>query len=388
MQSECLIVTQCFYPDVGGIETLMTALADNCAAVGRPVTVLAERIRNDPPAPPPAKPYAIERFGGPRPWRRWRKRARLAAILKERSARLAGIFANSWKSIEALPSQGGVPVSVLAHGMEYPLHASASKKRRIAAALARCDAVIANSHYTAKLVLPYLGERADKLQIVNPAIDPMPIPSADALKAIRGRIGGGDPIIATMARLEPRKGIDATIRALPEILERHPGCRYAVGGSGADRGRLEALAASLNVRQAVVFLGRVSDAEKAALLTVADVFAMPVRREGPSVEGFGMGYLEAAWFGVPALAGRDGGAADAVLDGETGLVCDGANQDEVEDSLLSLLSDAALRKRLGIAARERVKRELTWAVAIHRYLESFTKAATRLSTVAALPRKP
>ncbi len=56
MQSECLIVTQCFYPDVGGIETLMTALADNCAAVGRPVTVLAERIRNDPPAPPPAKP--------------------------------------------------------------------------------------------------------------------------------------------------------------------------------------------------------------------------------------------------------------------------------------------------------------------------------------------
>jgi phosphatidylinositol alpha-1,6-mannosyltransferase len=195
------------------------------------------------------------------------------------------------------------------------------------------------------------------------------------LKAIRGRIGGGAPIIATMARLEPRKGIDATIRALPAVLERHPGCRYAVGGSGADRGRLEALAASLNVRQAVVFLGRVSDEEKAALLSVADVYAMPVRREGPSVEGFGMGYLEAAWFGVPALAGRDGGAADAVLDGETGLVCDGANQDEVDGSLLSLLGDAALRKRLGIAAQERVKRELTWSVAIQRFLETFTKRA-------------
>jgi phosphatidylinositol alpha-1,6-mannosyltransferase len=375
MQSECLIVTQCFYPDVGGIETLMTALADNCAAAGRPVTVLAERVRNRPPAPPPAKPYAIERFGGPRPWRRWRKRARLAAILKDRSARLAGIFADSWKSVEALPSPCGVPVSVLAHGMEYPLHASAGKKRRIAAALARCNAVIANSHYTAKLVLPYLGERPDKLQIVHPAIDPMPIPSADALKAIRDRIGGGDPVIATMARLEPRKGIDATIRALPAILQRHPGCRYAVGGSGADRGRLEALAASLNVRQAVVFLGRVSDEEKAALLAIADVYAMPVRREGPSVEGFGMGYLEAAWFGVPALAGRDGGAADAVLDGETGLVCDGANQDEVDGSLLSLLGDAALRKRLGIAAQERVKRELTWSVAIQRFLETFTKRA-------------
>ena len=88
-----------------------------------------------------------------------------------------------------------------------------------------------------------------------------------------------------------------------------------------------------------------------------------------------MGYLEAAWFGVPALAGRDGGAADAVLDGETGLVCDGANQDEVDGSLLSLLGDAALRKRLGIAAQERVKRELTWSVAIQRFLETFTKRA-------------
>ena len=78
---------------------------------------------------------------------------------------------------------------------------------------------------------------------------------------------------------------------------------------GADRGRLEALAASLGVSQAAVFLGRVSDAEKAALLAAADVYAMPVRREGPSVEGFGIGYVEAAWFGVPSLAGRDGGAA-------------------------------------------------------------------------------
>ncbi len=377
MQSECLIVTQCFYPDVGGIETLMTALADNCATAGLSVTVLAERVRLDLPAPAAAKPYAIERFGGPRPWRRWRKRIRLATILKERSAGLAGIFTDSWKSIEALPSRLETPVSVLAHGMEYPLKASPSKKRRIATALARCDTVIANSHYTASLVLPYLGERPDKLQIIHPAIDPMPQPSAEAMQTVRARIGGGDPIVATVARLEPRKGIDAVIRALPEILERHPGCRYAVGGAGGDRGRLEELAATLNVRQAVVFLGRVSDAEKAALLAVADVFAMPVRREGQSVEGFGISYLEAGWFGVPSLAGRDGGAADAVIDGETGLVCGGADQGEVEYSLLSLLGDAALRKKLGAAAQERVKRELTWPVAIHHYLESFTRAAKR-----------
>ena len=377
MPSECLIVTQCFYPDVGGIETMMTALADNCAAAGHPVTVIAERVRHEPAASPPAKPYTIERFGGPRPWRRWSKRMKLGSILKERAEGIAGIFADSWKSVEALPSRLNVPVSVLAHGMEFPVHASSGKKKRIAAALARADAVIANSHYTAKLVHPYLGAREDKLQIVHPAIDPMAEPSSGDLRAIRERIGGGDPVIVTVARLEPRKGIDAVIGALPEILDRHPGCVYAVGGAGSDRGRLEELAAEHNVRQSVIFLGRVTDAEKMALLSVADVFAMPVRREGQSVEGFGISYLEAGWFGVPSLAGRDGGAADAVLDGETGLVCDGANQDAVAGSLLSLLGDAELRRTLGAAAQNRVKRELIWPVAIHRYLESFSKAASR-----------
>ncbi len=375
MQSDCLIVTQCFYPDLGGIEGLMTALADHCALAGHPVTVLADRVRHEPASPAPAKPYAIARFGGPRPLRRWRKRACLAGILNERGAGIAGIFADSWKSIEALPPGLKVPVSVLAHGMEYPPAASPGKQRRISAALERCNTVIANSRYTAGLVRPYFGAAANKLQIVLPPIAPMTNPEPGALAAIRDRIGGRHPLIATVARLEPRKGIDAVIRALPELVRHHPGCLYTVAGAGGDRGRLEELAKSLNVPQAVLFLGRVSDTEKAALLAVADVFAMPVRREGRSVEGFGLSYLEAGWFGVPSLAGRDGGAADAVLNGETGLVCDGASGSDVTRSLLTLLDDAALRKKLGAAAQQRVKRELVWPVAIGRYLESLTRSA-------------
>ncbi len=150
---------------------------------------------------------------------------------------------------------------------------------------------------------------------------------------MRDRIGGRRPVIATVARLEPRKGVDAVIRAMPDVLARHPGCIYAIAGGGEDRERLEQLAADLNVRQAVLFLGRVTSAEKAALLAMADVFAMPVRREGRSVEGFGISYSEAGWFGVPALAGRDGGAGDAVLDGETGLLCDGASQSRDHEQL-------------------------------------------------------
>ena len=339
--------------------------------------MIAERIRRNPPAPPQPKPYTVVRFGGPRPWRRWRKRAAIAGILRERGSQIAGIFADSWKSMEALPSGLTVPVSVFAYAMEYPLNASPAKTRRISAALAQAGAVLPISAYTAGLVLPYLGGQAGKMQTILPPCPELALPTPDALAAVRHRIGPGRPVIATLARLEPRKGADAVIRAMPEILNGYPRCVYAVAGGGADRARLEALATSLGVKDAVVFLGRVSDAEKSALMASADVFAMPVRREGQSVEGFGLTYLEAAWFGVPSLAGRDGGAADAVLDGKTGLLCDGADQADVTRSLLSLLGDAALRKKLGAAARERVKRELTWPVTIQRYLESFAMAAKR-----------
>lgn len=371
MQPDCLIVTQCFYPDVGGIEGLMTGLADHCASSGRSVTVLAERIRNKPLHPVTPKPYDIIRFAGPRPWRRWRKRACLDGIVKRRGKNIAGIFVDLWKSVEALPSHLKMPVTMLAHGMEYPQDATPAKKRRISSALARCSAVIANSRYTAGLVLPYLGGNAKKLQTIHPPIAPMPEPKADTVAGLRDRIGCRHPVIATVARLEPRKGIDAVIRALPDVLTRHPGCICAIAGTGEDRERLEQLAVDLNVRQAVLFLGRVSSAEKAALLAIADVFAMPVRREGRSVEGFGLSYSEAGWFSVPSLAGRDGGAGDAVVDGETGLLCDGTSQSEITSNLVSLLDDEALRERLGAAAQVRVKNELIWPVVIDRYLDSF-----------------
>ena len=121
--------------------------------------MIAERIRGNLPAPPRPKPYTVVRFGGPRPWRRWRKRAAIAGILRERGSQIAGIFADSWKSMEALPSGLTVPVSVFAYAMEYPLDASPAKTRRISAALAQAGAVLPISAYTAGLVLPYLGGR-------------------------------------------------------------------------------------------------------------------------------------------------------------------------------------------------------------------------------------
>jgi phosphatidyl-myo-inositol dimannoside synthase len=371
MPPRCLIVTQCFYPDVGGIEGLMTDLAGQCMKAGYEVTVFADRIRQRPAAPVPPKPYPIARFGGPRPWRRWRKRLALAACIEQQGEGIAGIFADSWKSVEALPDKLDIPVSVLAHGMEFPASASPNKGNRIEAALKRCSAVIANSAYTASLVAPFLGAEAKKIRVVHPPIAPLPEPDPAGRAEIERALGGRRPILASIARLEPRKGIDTVIRAMPELLRHFPECVYAIAGAGPDRPRLEALAKAEGVENATLFMGRVSDQVKPALLARADLFAMPVRREGSSVEGFGISYLEAGWFAVPSVAGREGGAADAVLDGETGLVCNGSDLGAVTNSLLLLLQDDALRSRLGAAAQRRIKQELSWEAAIGRYLDGF-----------------
>jgi phosphatidylinositol alpha-1,6-mannosyltransferase len=358
------IATQCFAPDLGGIEILMTGLADALAASGQAIEVFADHIRTAEAAEL-TRPYPIRRFGLWRPARRWLKQRAIAA----RAAQpFEGVFADSWKSVAAVPLGVG-PIVTLAHGTEYPEAPKPQKVRRIAAALARAQAVVASSQYTAERVAPYVQGGSPKIVVVNPPLSTPPDASPAALAEIGAIIAGRRPIIATLARLEPRKGVDAVIAALPKLRARHPDLVYLVAGAGADLARLRALAVERGVADAVVFLGPVTDPQrKAALLTLSDVYAMPSRRVGDSVEGFGIAYAEAAWYGRPSLAGADGGASEIVKDGVTGLVCDGRNWEAVAQALLRLLDDDQARARMGAAGSAIVRANLSWAAALPRYL--------------------
>ncbi len=97
------------------------------------------------------------------------------------------------------------------------------------------------------------------------------------------------------------------------------------------------------------FTGAVSDAEKKLIFAACDIHAMPSVQLGEMIEGFGIVFLEAAAAGKPSICGNIGGQAEAVLDGRTGLVVDGADLDRVADALRSLVRDRALRQRLGRA---------------------------------------
>ena len=196
-----------------------------------------------------------------------------------------------------------------------------------------------------------------------------PAPEPAALAEIDALIAGRGPVLTTLARLEPRKGVDCVLRALPALREKHPSVVYLIAGAGADLARLQSLAGQLGVADRALFLGEVVDiSKKAALLTRTDVYAMPSRRVGASVEGFGIAYVEAAWYGAPSLAGNDGGSADAVVHEQTGLICDGADDGAVRDALSRLLDDRDLRVKLGAAAAAQARATSTWASVLPRYL--------------------
>ncbi len=130
-------------------------------------------------------------------------------------------------------------------------------------------------------------------------------------------------------------------------------CRSRSRGRVANTPGSNAAAAQLGDRARL--LGRVAEDDLPALYASADVFAMLChdRWGGLEAEGFGIVFLEAAACGIPAVAGRSGGAHEAVVDGATGYVVEPRDVDAVRAALVRILDDDGLRARLGAAARVR-----------------------------------
>src|SRR6266540_697164 len=161
------------------------------------------------------------------------------------------------------------------------------------------------------------------------------------------------PSICVLGRLVPHKRVEYALLAAAEIRQRLPDLEVQVVGRGYWEGRLRALAEQLDLGDTVEFLGFVDEATKHRILARSWVLAMPSLKEG-----WGLVVGEAAAHETPTVAFRSaGGVADAVVDGETGLLVDDAGEFAVQ--LERLLLDPQRRRRLGRAARAHASR-FTW----------------------------
>ena len=317
-------------------------------------------------------PYSVRRFAAVY---RSTFRSRLARIGLWRSIleTAAGerpdyLLCNRWDmvtgSIVSLASRFlRVPLLMFAHGTEVFRHKWATPLQRTALGVA--DRVVCVSSYTRSLV-EAMGVDPTRLMVVPNGFD-FRIVERYRQGRESGRRGqlddvfrSGRPTVLTISRLTPRKGIDRVIEAMPAVVSAVPDALYVVAGDGPDRERLEQLRDDSPARDAIQFLGRVSEDEKLECYDRCDVFAMPNRTERGDVEGFGIVFLEASAFGKPVIGGRSGGAVDAIVDGETGLLVDPNSVGEIARTVAELLEDGDKSKRLGTNGRMRVESDLSW----------------------------
>jgi len=364
-----IILTQCFPPRVGGIENLIENLSLELSTTHE-VLVLADQYDK-------SKDYVydsnvnnnitIKRFGGIKFFRRRKKILNLKKYLETKN--ITCIIGDSWKSfelcIDTLKNQSIYSIC-LAHGNEIIPKNSAYKKRLITT-LNRVSHIVCNSNYTKNLVMK-TGVTNQSIACIHPgAQNNINLPDETIPNL------NGSPIIVTLARLEKRKGHSHILAAIAKLKIEYPNILYVIAGSGEELSNLKKIVHKLNIENNVLFVGTINNNEKNFLFKKTDLLIMPTTDEtnNRSIEGFGIAYIEAAFYGVPSIASNIGGTPEAVIHEETGLIL--PKIDNVYSVLQNLISDKTKIKKLGQNAKIRAETNYQWKNVIKNYLHIIDK---------------
>ncbi len=376
MATHDLLFTYDFPPLGGGISRWMEELARGYAPGSLVVSTgtVADQDEVDRALPNrvdrlPISTHRLKTLQGLLLWAR-----RAALLAREPGARFAwcGNIRPAGYPAKWAWERADLPYGILLHGGDLlqirpKLQRSRLKRRTYKPLFDSARVIVANSRWTAQLcrkVLADLGldAAAERVHVVPLGTDPevfRPDPEAAARFRARRELPPG-PWMVSVARLVPHKGIDTGIEVLARLADEYPDLRYAVVGRGAYADALRALAREVGVADRFHLLTDVSDAELPGAFAMAEVYLGLSREVGLDAEGFGIALLEAGATALPVVAGASGGIADAVAEGETGILVTPGDPEPAADAVRHLLADPALARRLGDAGRERVEQRFTW----------------------------
>jgi phosphatidylinositol alpha-1,6-mannosyltransferase len=247
--------------------------------------------------------------------------------------------------------------------------------------LGNASMLLTVSEYTADAARKQTHDRVPA-EVLRP---PLPVddfaPAAeDEVQALRTRLGIDGQVVVCVGRLVPRKGQDKLIDALAMLRSEFPRLHLVLIGEGRLATGLYDRAQKRGVGERVHLTGALADRAMKEWLRAADVFASPCRSRwgGLEVEGFGIVFAEAALAGLPVIAGDSGGAPEAVVQGDTGVVVDGHSCQQVAAALAAILRRSAEQRReMGARGRELALARHTPAVVGERYRELLRRAAAR-----------
>lgn len=360
-----LIVTVDYPPIDGGISTFALEVSRELARQGYDVTVLAPRFPGMEPFDE-NEPARVVRFGGYRSgWFRLLPLLAAARKLVPHNDLVLAINV-TYGGIAGLLARSlfGVPYATFAYGYEFlkfkRFWPAASLLRYI---YAQSRGVIAISKFTRDQLIAF-GAGKSKVAAILPGATPDPEVNEDALAAVRARYPiDGKRIILAVGRMVPRKGHLTLVRAMAHVIDRVPNAHLFIVGQGPMMADCSRAAFRMGVRDNITFAGPLDAADVQALYALCDVFALPTGADsGGHVEGFGLVFAEAHAHGRPVIAGKSGGATEAVTHEESGLLVEPGDAEALAEGIVRVLSDAEFARRLGEIGRLRVEHELNWTV--------------------------
>ena len=227
-------------------------------------------------------------------------------------------------------------------------------------ALRRMDAVFAVCRFAADQVREYFSLAPDR---VIPLVNGIDLEELDAETKPVSK--DGEVWIGCVGRLSERKGQDVLLEAFSRLTPSFPDARLILVGEGPFRGDLERRCRQLGLEKRVIFTGPVP---RASDWTVRfDAYVQPSRWD-PVPRAM----LEAMALGVPVTASAVTGIPEVVTDGRNGFLVPAENPDPLAQRLKQLLTDPALRKRVGEEGRRFVREHCTMDRIADRILESVT----------------
>ena len=353
-----LIVTRSFPPEIGGMQNLMWGLTNNLSK-NHMIKVFADYYDGHKSFDENVS-FSIERVGGIKLFRKHRKAQLINQFIKDN--KIDGIIADHWKSLELIKTNK--KKICLIHGKEINHKKGTTLNSRVLNVLNNVETVVANSKYTRDLAFKY-GVDKNRVVVINPGIAPIKELNKKMLNKVESLLKHRSPRLITISRYDKRKNHEKIIMALKNLKQIYPDITYICVGYGDEERNLKKLVEELDLKEQVMFFKNISDELKNSLLAKSNVFVMPSIIYKKSVEGFGIAYIEAAQYGIPAIGGIDGGASDAIEHEKTGLICDGNNLDAVYSSITSMLENKKYLEYGKNAKENSIK--FNWNIIIEEY---------------------
>ena len=198
-----------------------------------------------------------------------------------------------------------------------------------------------------KAHLVAMGADKNKIEVIPNGVDTQFF-SPNRKNLLETKWGISSPVILFVGRLVEDKGVKYLLQAFSEVVKEIPDARLVIVGKGPQEKELRKLQKSLRLTH-VFFLGTVATKFMPNIYNGSDVLVLPSIREP-----FGNVVIEAMATGRPVIGSYVGGMKDTIVHGVTGFHVQPRNSKQLSRSIIGLLEDESLRKRLGENARKMV----------------------------------